>query len=171
MQKTVFLIVAILTSVLLAGLYGILHDQITLSVSEEYFSKFKYRQFHIGAAVPFRLGAIVIGFKATWWTGIIIGLGIGIPSLRFALSKERYKIFRKALLINFSVAALAGLAGFFYGKYILVTKGVSWFIPHDVLDKNAFIIVGSIHNFSYMGALAGLISAMLWLIWQSNFRK
>ena len=31
---------------LLAGLYGVVHDQVTYSISQEYFTRFKFLQFH-----------------------------------------------------------------------------------------------------------------------------
>jgi hypothetical protein len=39
---------------LLTGLYGIVHDQLTYSISSEYFTKFKYEQF---------------GFEPAWFGG------------------------------------------------------------------------------------------------------
>ena len=68
----------IFISTILAGLYGIIHDQVTYSMSTEYFTKFKFIQFGIGQAVPYRLGVSLVGLFATWWTGLIIGFGLGI---------------------------------------------------------------------------------------------
>ena len=35
-----------LVGAILAGLYGILHDQITFRISKEYFTRNKFDQFH-----------------------------------------------------------------------------------------------------------------------------
>lgn len=44
----------------LSGLYGAVHNQISYSVSPEYFTKFKFVQFRING-LPHRLGAAVVG--------------------------------------------------------------------------------------------------------------
>ena len=113
----------IFISIILAGLFGIIHDQITYTISPEYFSKFKYLQFNIGQAVPYRLGAIVIGFRATWWTGIFIGLGLSITGLVFPDHITMRKAITKALFIIFFITITVSFIGFLYGKFILTKKG------------------------------------------------
>ena len=59
---------------LIAGLYGIVHDQITYSISHEYFTKLKFKQFwyaDFGLGDRFYVGTI--GFLATWWVGFFVG--------------------------------------------------------------------------------------------------
>ena len=52
---------------LVAGVYGIIHDQVTYSISTEYFTRLKFSQFHY-ANFGFRPRVFVgeIGFLATW---------------------------------------------------------------------------------------------------------
>jgi hypothetical protein len=45
MKKPGVLALTVIVSALLAGVYGIVHDQLTYSISHEYFTKFKYVQF------------------------------------------------------------------------------------------------------------------------------
>src|SRR6202521_2478913 len=55
---------------LLSGLYGILHDQATYSISHEYFTRLKFLQFHYAnIGLPPRVFVAEIGFLATWWVG------------------------------------------------------------------------------------------------------
>lgn len=149
----------IFISVILAGLYGIIHDQITYSISAEYFTKFKYYQFGFEPTWfgGHRQTVAVIGFLATWWTGIIIGLGLGLTGLIYPDHKSMWKSIKKAVVIVFCVAVVTGFIGFLYGKFYLVKSGVDWWMPDDLIHKDNFIIVGSIHNFSYLGGLWGLI--------------
>ena len=59
----------IVLATLLAGIYGSLHDQVTYSISSEYFTIFKFDQFGFqdwGNNNP-RLTTAIIGFLATWW--------------------------------------------------------------------------------------------------------
>ena len=73
MRKFGVLTATIFIAIILAGIYGIIHDQITYSISPEYFTKFKYQQFGFDPAWfgGHRQTVAVIGFLATWWMGII----------------------------------------------------------------------------------------------------
>src|ERR1035438_1926964 len=56
----------------LAGLYGIVHDQVTYSISNEYFTRLKFSQFHYADfGLPPRVFVAEIGFLATWWVGFV----------------------------------------------------------------------------------------------------
>jgi cbb3-type cytochrome oxidase subunit 3 len=158
---------------ILAGIYGIINDQITYTISTEYFTKFKYIQFGVE---PFWFGGdrttvVIIGFLATWWTGIFIGIFLGLTGLIFKDHKKMRTSIFKAIALNFCVTILTAIIGFFYGKYHLTKTGVNWWLPKDLIDKDSFIIVGSIHNFSYIGGLIGLIAGIIYLIIQSRLEN
>src|SRR5260221_12058644 len=58
----------------LAGAYGAVHDQVSYSISPEYFTKMKFRQFAwADLGWPNRLFAAEVGFLASWWAGLIAG--------------------------------------------------------------------------------------------------
>ncbi len=166
MKKLGLLLLTIVVSALLAGVYGILHDQLTYSISQEYFTKFKYAQFGFEPAWfgGDRPTVVVIGFLATWWVGAFIGTVLGLLGLLFSSAAAMRSALTKAIGLVYCTAIAAGGAGFFYGKYHLVHVGVDWWLPADLLDKNAFITVGSIHNFGYAGGLLGLLIGALYLL-------
>lgn len=173
MRKFGIFTTTIFVSAIFAGLYGIIHDQITYSISPEYYTRFKYIQFgfepeHFGGH---RQTVAAIGFLATWWTGIIIGIGLGLTGLIFSDYKKMWRAIRKAIAVAFFVAVLTGFIGYLYGKHELTATGVSWWLPDNLIDKDRFIIVGSIHNFSYLGGLFGLIIAIIYLIWVYKSRR
>ena len=156
----------IIVTIVLAGAYGILHDQLTYSISREYFTKFKFAQFGyvLTADRDERKTVIYIGFLATWWVGFIIGFVIGVMGFIYS----RYENMRSAvvvgLVIVFASAIFFGFLGYFWGKFYLSQHGVDWLIPIDVTDRESFITVGSIHNFSYLGGVAGLLFAIVYMI-------
>lgn len=157
---------ALFCCILLAGLYGILHDQVTYSISEEYFTKFKYRQFGFTNEIfgsP-RKTVALIGFLASWWTGLLIGLTLGLVSLIFPDHISMKKVLVKSIFIVLLVTVLGGLTGYIRGKYFLVNSGVNWWFPGDLINKNSFIIAGSVHNYSYMGGAVGLLSGIVFII-------
>ena len=82
---------------LIGGLYGILHDQLTYTISPEYYTKFKFYQFglmDIGNEAIFpntRIEVSAVGFMATWWMGLPIGLILGLVGL---VHKDNKQMFR-----------------------------------------------------------------------------
>ena len=166
MRKFAVFSATIFISILLAGLYGILHDQVTYSIAPEYFTKFKYDQF--GFEPQWfggdRQTVALIGFLATWWAGLLIGLVLGLTSLIFKDHQTMRKGLLKAIIVTFCFALATGVFGYFYGKFVLTKSGVDWWLPDNLDDRNAFIIVGSIHNFSYLGGLLGILAGIFYLV-------
>ncbi|QNH63912.1 hypothetical protein [Hymenobacter sediminicola] len=151
---------------LLAGVYGIIHDQVTYTISPEYFTKFKYEQFGFepnwfGGHRP---TVAIIGFLATWWFGLLIGVIFGILGLIFVERARLVAVTLQAVRSAFLLTMLAGVVGFFYGRMYLAQAGVSWWLPENLTDKAAFITVGSIHNFGYVGGLLGLLTGILQIL-------
>jgi hypothetical protein len=166
MKKLNALLLVMIASALLAGFYGILHDQLTYTISHEYFTKFKYAQFGFEPAWfgGDRPTVGIIGFLATWWVGLFIGTGLGLVALLLPDVAAMRKAVTRAIGLVYSTAVLAGVAGFLYGKYCLTTTGVNWWLPANLAHKNDFITVGSIHNFGYVGGLIGLLIGILYLL-------
>lgn len=171
-KKILILGLIIILTPILAGLYGIIHDQLTYSISDEYFTKFKFYQFELvdeGAkiGIPERQGAAIVGFLATWWTGIPIGIILGFLGLIHNDWKNMFKIVFKSLILTLIVAFVVGLLGLLYGKLFLIKSDLScWYIPDNLIDREQFILVGSMHNFSYIGGLVGLTFAIIYQIKQ-----
>ena len=56
-----------LVGALVGGIYGIVHDQVTYTISPEYFTKMKFNQFYYANyGFSDRIFAGTIGFLATW---------------------------------------------------------------------------------------------------------
>lgn len=78
-NKILVLILIIILTPILAGIYGIAHDLFTYNISTEYYTKLKFYQFgmidnEMNISIPKITAVIIIGFRATWWVGIIIGV-------------------------------------------------------------------------------------------------
>lgn len=178
-KKTTIWLSMLIIVPLIAGIYGVLHDQITYSISSEYFTNFKFIQFGISDDLrdSERLAVCLVGFLATWWVGIpiaIISGGIGIKKLNIHQFKQ-LKI--KSIIITFGIAVLFGVIGYFYGliKFSHMTDwpvniggrggNTEMFIAMSrINDWSSFWIVGTIHNFSYLGGLLGLIIGVIFQI-------
>ena len=180
MNKFLTLIGVVVGGCLVAGLYGILHDQLTYTISPEYYTKFKFYQFGLideGNEVTFefpRLLVSIVGFMATWWMGISIATILGL----FSLHSERIfmiEIAMKAFIVTIIIAFLNGLYGLYYGFTYLSHQPKEnfhrWFIPDNLVDFESFIAVGSMHNESYIGGLYGLFGGIAYIGWRKGILK
>lgn len=174
MNRILIFLVLILISCLLGGIYGILHDQLTYSISEEYYTKFKFLQFGFvdfgkEAILPHpRIYVSMVGFLATWWMGFFIGVFLALLGFIHADAKQMLTITLKSFLLTILIAFLTGIVGLAYGRFVLAGQPreefYNWYIADNLNDFKSFIAVGSMHNFSYLGGVIGLIAGMIYSI-------
>ena len=158
---------------LIAGFYGVLHDQITYSISSEYFTRLKFLQFHYADfGLPARVFVAEIGFLATWWVGLIAGwflARVAVPVL--PVENARSGVLRGFGII-FAAGFMAALVGFLLGLRLGPDSDLSnwqgFTTSRGVVDLPDFVRVAYIHNASYLGGLIGLIVALLHLRRQKN---
>ena len=174
MKKFLTLLLIISLAPLIGGIYGILHDQLTYTISPEYYTKFKFYQFgliDLGKEAIFpnpRIEVSAVGFMATWWMGLPIGLILGLVGLTHKDPKMMFRNTMRAIIVTVIIAFITGLIGLVYGKFCLAERGVSWWLPYNLIDRKSFIAVGSMHNFSYLGGLIGLIAGTIYSIRQKR---
>jgi len=168
MRKRILILgLIIILTPILAGLYGVIHDQLTYSISHEYYTKFKFQQFGLAEEgancyFPDRLGAAFVGFLATWWTGIPNRIILGLVGLIHKDWRNMYRITIRSLLLTLIIALVTGLIGLLYGRLFLIHSDLNWYFPDHLIDRTRFIMVGSMHNFSYLGGLIGLIIGIIY---------
>ena len=79
-----------------------------------------------------------------------------------------FAVTMRALLITLAIAAITGLIGLAYGKLFLVGQPIEnfegWYIPYTVKDIDSFIMVGSMHNFSYLGGANWVVAGAIYSI-------
>jgi hypothetical protein len=64
--KLLVFVAVVLCAILMAGAFGILHDQVSYTVSSEYFTKFKFRTFGLaGSPMTNRFKASIVGLLAS----------------------------------------------------------------------------------------------------------
>lgn len=165
MKKLINFLLIIITSIFIAGIYGVIHDQITYTISNEYYTLFKFEQFGINELEisNHRTNAGIIGFLATWWVGLILGIIYAVISL-FLNSKKVLKVSLQAILLNIIVVIFFGIVGFLYGTMFLNAETLNWYIPESTKNVQDFVNVGSIHNFGYLGGVVGLIFGIYYQI-------
>ncbi|MEZ6142261.1 MAG: hypothetical protein R3B84_17010 [Zavarzinella sp.] len=148
---------------LAAGTYGALHNQISYTICPEYFTQYKFEQFLIQTDVPDRIGAALVGWKAAWWMGLFISSVLISVGLLF---RQKSTFFRETLLSYFIVAAttlICGIAALIYA-FITVDEqsaGQVFRYGNEIIDDVGFVRAGTMHNVSYFGGLAGIITVWL----------
>ena len=111
----------------LAGLYGVVHNQISYTVSPEYFHEFKFNQFRIEPNFQNRLGASLVGWHASWWMGLIIGTPVYFTALFVRGNRLAIKVFLKAAMIVVMLTLLLGVTALVIGYFsISETTLPSW---------------------------------------------
>jgi hypothetical protein len=149
---------------LLCGLYGALHDQISYTVSPEYFTAFKFYQFRIDAAYPERLGAAIVGWRGSWWMGPLIAPPLLLVAA-FVASKDYIRASLQAFAIVAGTTFLVGCGALLYACLFMTAADVPFIsLPPEVRDRDAFIRVGVMHTFSYLGGFAGILTGIGFLI-------
>ena len=173
MKKFFTLLLIIIISIFIGAIYGILHDQFTYSISPEYYTKFKFSQFGLtenGATEQNpRLMAAIVGIMSTWWMGLIIGAILGLVALIHKNWETMLKVAIKAIFITIAIAFSVGLIGLLYGYISSENQSEPsmmyyHYIIGIVTDVNSFEMVGSMHNFSYIGGILGMITGTLYII-------
>jgi len=154
---------------IVAGIYGVIHDQVSYSFSHEYFTRLKFQQFGIPWAYQSpRLGAAYVGFLATWWMGVLVFLLLGLFGFMFPTPKLMAINLARSFLVVVVIAFLTGLSGLAYG-YIQVDETtiaayMLWLRP-GVTEPIQFVRVGFMHNASYLGGVTGLVGGIIFLVW------
>ena len=152
---------------LVAGFYGAIHDQISYSLSNEYFTHFKFIQFGFPWAQESpRLAAALVGMLATWWMGVLVFVVLGLFGFAFPTSKIMAIELLKSFGIVIVVAFVTGVIGLAYG-YIQVNDATvsnyaHWIWP-GVTNPVQFVRVGFMHNASYLGGILGLCAGIAYL--------
>ncbi|QDV19075.1 hypothetical protein Pan153_37380 [Gimesia panareensis] len=158
----------LLYGTVLGGLYGMMHDQISYTISREYFTDFKFHQFrYADFHLPERLFVGIIGFLATWWVGFFAGWFLG----RIRFFSDDFTTAHRDMLQGFTIifccAVGAGILGGVVGYLNFYVFDAQEFMGFEKQFSGTtlkrFAIVGTIHNSGYAGGLAGFIVAIFLL--------
>lgn len=163
-EKLGVLVLLTFWGVLIAGVYGALHNQISYTVSSEYFTAFKFQQFGLtNTELPERVRASIIGFLASWWMGFPIGLLIGMIGFIQRGSRRMLTVSLKSTIVAVGFTLLFGLCGLAYGYFETAKLNPfnysGWYLPPDVVDLRRFLCAGYMHNSAYLGGVLSIFVA------------
>lgn len=167
LQKLAALVLLLLAALALCGLFGALHDQISYTVSHEYFTLFKFPRFGIDPGYGERLGAASVGFQASWWMGIPIGATLGTIALFAPNARGMLRETSRAFVIVTGITLIVGIIGLLWGfiHFVVLSSPAppDWYVPGAVENLPAYLCAGAMHNASYLGGVIGLLTGAVWL--------
>jgi hypothetical protein len=159
-------------STLCATLYGIINDQVTVTLSPEYFSVFKREQFWsplVQAGLldaPARVQAVLVGALATWWFGLLVGIVLGTSGMvgrqRPLSTRDYLGAVAGVMLLASAMSLLFGAAAFLIEPAISPTPE-DWPFLTGIRDVRRAFAVGWWHSGAYLGGVVGTIFAILWI--------
>jgi uncharacterized protein YacL len=158
MTKLFLVSILICCGTLLACIYGIIHDQITYRISEEFYTHIRFAQSEIAPTESW-WGVTKVAVINTWKIGFIISLILSCTGLIHRNEKRLLKHTIQSFLITSSIAAILTVIGFIMGKFHNPELEK---LPNTILDKSNFLLVQSIHNFTYIGGLIGMFVGVYW---------
>ena len=146
-----------------AGAYGVFHNQISFTVSPEYFTQYKFHQFAIAGTIPDRAGAAIVGWYASWWMGIAIGIVLIPLGLLIPGAKRYFWSMIKVYWIVAITTLLIGLVALAISYLVVNPETIGEFTRYnnEIVDDAAFARAGTMHNYSYIGGLAGIITGAI----------
>jgi len=165
-KKLLVFLALLVLAVLLAGAYGVVHNQISYTVSPEYFTRFKFRQFGLlDSSSPQRVRASIVGFLAAWWMGIPIGLLVGAAGFIHPGHRRMLRVTLWSFVVVICCTLLVGLIGCAVGYVRTASIDLAdyrdWYLPPDVIDLRRFLCAGYMHNSSYLGGILGIAAAWI----------
>ena len=163
-------------AILAAGIFGAIHDQISYTVSHEYFTKFKFLQFHLlDPNVPERFRAAEVGVLASWWMGIPLGLLTGVAGFIQKSPEQMRRALLWSLVVIVGFALTFALCGLLYGYFQTAELNLGayqgWFIPKDLEQPRNFLCAGYMHNSAYLGGLLAVPAAWVFHLAYKRWNK
>jgi|SRR5215471_16834613 len=148
----------LLTCIVAAVVYGVVHDQFTAHICVEYFSVFHPPVFPTQSPMLLALGW---GIIATWWMGAFLGILLALAaragSRRKVTANELIRPITRLLMTMGLLAAIAALSGYMLARRGAISppEWVSVMLPSA--RRARFMADWWAHNTSYaVGFLGGI---------------
>ncbi len=147
----------IVGTILLAVVYGIAHDMVTAHVDVRYFTV--YHPHLVDSESPVVM-ALLWGFVATWWMGLIIGGILALATQAASAPRLSAKVVLKRLAVGSIGVYLAAMGTLLMASTFIVGPVQ---VNGETLDSSIMAILMT-HNVSYF--LSGIValSIAVWCI-------
>ncbi|QIG88658.1 hypothetical protein G6R40_02790 [Chryseobacterium sp. POL2] len=153
----------ILKALIIASIFGAIHNQLSYSVSNEFFEDFLFGNFGINEwnLNNKRFEASVVGILGSYWVGFILGVIYAVIFL-FINTENNFKYIFKAILINILFALIGSIIGYFIGFIIPWENSEIW-MDISVQNPQKYVQANFMNSGSYYGGIVGLIFGIIYL--------
>ena len=168
-SKILSIILIIIFSTLIAILFGICHNQISFSISNELFQKYFFFQFGTSEwnITNPRINAAIVGFLGTYWLGFYFGLIYSVIFL-FLKTSNNLKYIFNSIVINFSFALIGSLLGYFIAILFFDLENVPFKVEIDIINIKNYINAMFMHSGAYYGSYFGMAISIVYLIYKNQ---
>jgi len=156
-----------------AVLYGIVNDQVTVTIAPEYYSVLKRHEFAVILdragllSAPPRFQVVVLGVIGSWWLGLWCGAALGLAATIGPAPPVGLRLFVRALsLVVLAAVAFSVISGTVaYAAQPLVDP-LRWrrIALWGIEDVRSVYAAGWWHTGAYAGGLLGALVASGWVI-------
>jgi hypothetical protein len=158
----------ILMCILAAVVYGIVHDLVTAHVCVEYFTVGHPPVF--ATADPLLL-AFGWGVIATWWVGLILGIGLAVAARMGSRPPRTVRSLARpvmtVMVVSAGCALVMGIAGFVLAEEGMVCLKGPMAIAIPAGKHSRFLVDLWAHSTSYAVGFVGGLVAMV-RVWRSR---
>lgn len=157
-------ILIVTISIILASLYGALHNQISYSISDEFFKNFLFGNFGVNewGIENERTKATIVGILGTYWMGFYLGL-IYVIIYLFLSIKSKFSSILKAIIINLSTAFVCAIIALIISHFFIAPESSGVYMDFGTLNPKNYADAVFMHNGSYIGGVLGLILGISYL--------
>jgi hypothetical protein len=168
MKRILALLGLVLLAAVIGGAYGAIYDQLTYTISPEFFTKFRFGQFEFDPDMNERLAVAWIGFYNTWKIGAILGLVLALAGLINSDSKRMFIYTLRSFLMVILIAFVVGLIGWSIGALSGQTEPDP---DLNIIDVEAFKTVVTMNNFSRAGGVIGMFVGVFYQLYSHKKYK
>lgn len=164
MQKLVFFPVLLIAACVVAAAYGAIHNQISYTVSPEFFHLGLFDRCMIPDGLRNRAGASLVGVFTTWWMGLVTGTPVMLLGLILPGWKAYVKHSLFAVVLVVTTAMVVGLIGLSAGFLVVNVSNAPTYLGVAPEDAVWMCRASLMHTCGYLGGVVGLFLAVVYLI-------
>ena len=156
-------LIIVIFSIIIASVFGAIHNQLSYFVSNEFFENFLFGNFGTTEwnLNNRRIEASVVGILGSYWVGFILGVIYAIIFL-FINTENNFKYIFKAISINILFALIGSIIGYIIGLIIPWENSGIW-MEFGTQNPQKYVQANFMHSGSYYGGIAGLIFGIIYL--------
>ncbi|MFV0156787.1 hypothetical protein OBK03_13590 [Empedobacter falsenii] len=162
--KGIQVILILFFSIIVASLFGALHNQISYSVSSEFFTDFLFGRFGTNEwnIRNERLEASIVGIIGSYWVGLILGIIYAIIFL-FMNTENNIKNIINAIIINIAFTILGSFIAFIIAKFFISYQNSGVFMEFGTKNPQNYLEAAFMNTGSYYGGIIGIIAGIIYL--------